>query len=74
MAAAGARQRGPAAAGQAAGEDLVGRRAERRVDLDPAHILEPGNVVEPAAADDAEHGILVSHGERPGGSQENAPP
>ena len=43
---------------EAAAQDLVGGRAERRVDADPARVGEPVEMVEAAASDDAENELL----------------
>src|SRR5205823_8721800 len=51
------RQEDEARAAQAADHQLVGRRAEGGVGAEALHALEPGQVVEPAAAEDAEGGF-----------------
>ena len=54
MAASVARQENHVAPGEFAGEQIIGRRAERRFDLHPFLVGEAFDVVKPGAADDAD--------------------
>ena len=76
MAAAVARQEHHIGAGEAAEEERIGRSPEGRADVDPLRLAQPLDLVEAAAADNAEadrgglggHGRALVHG--PGKARE----